>query len=110
MYINLNQISGLTNDNQKQELTFWALNKVAYFLEAGGEYDADLFRGTSLSFKVLSNDWDLLKNNQIWLHDIDKRIVRTILFYCLVKMRFLSLENIVSKSTIENNCCNIKDD
>ena len=41
----------------------WALNKVAYLLEAGGEYDADLFRGTSLSFKVLSNDWDLLKNN-----------------------------------------------
>ena len=81
-YVNniLAKFSGLTNDNQKQELTFWALNKVAYFLEAGGEYDADLFRGTSLSFKVLSNDWDLLKNNQIWLHDIDKRIVRTILF------------------------------
>lgn len=40
---------------------FWAQKEVAYFLEDGGEYDADLFRGTSLSFKVLSNDRDLLK-------------------------------------------------
>lgn len=46
-----------SNKNYCSELK----KEVAYFLEDGGEYDADLFRGTSLSFKVLSNDRDLLK-------------------------------------------------
>jgi len=45
-----------------QSSLVWSLSSVVgvwclfVFLEAGGEYDADLFRGTSLSFKVLSND------------------------------------------------------
>lgn len=47
----------ISNKNYCSELK----KDVAYFLEDGGEYDADLFRGTSLSFKVLSNDRDLLK-------------------------------------------------
>ena len=57
--------------NKYFKLAFLSRSKAnhwTYLFDAGGEYDADLFRGTSRCFSVLSSEWDLMKINTMFIH------------------------------------------